>query len=65
MFDGLVSVFNPFNNTQLTAICEFLSKKEAEGLKLFKYTSGKITFKKAPPAKARYCAVVNRSVRAD
>lgn len=65
MFDGLVSVFNPFNNTQLTAICEFLSKKEAEGLKLFKYTSGKFTFKKAPPAKARYCAVVNRSVRAD
>ena len=46
MFDGLVSVYNPFNNTQLTAICEYLSKKEAEGLKLFKYTSGKFTFKK-------------------
>ena len=65
MFDGLVSVYNPFNNTQLTAICEFLAEKEAEGLKLFKYTSGKFTFKMAPPAKARYCAVVNRSVRAD
>lgn len=57
-----VSVYNPFNPTQLTAIGEFLSEKESEGLMLDTYTRGKFTFKKSTQKKARYCAVVFRSV---
>ncbi len=57
-----VSIYNPFNPTQLTAIGEFLSEKEAEGLKLELYTRGKFTFRKAPEKKVRYCVVIFRSV---
>lgn len=57
-----VSVYNPFNPTQLTAIGEFLSEKESEGLMLDTYTRGKFTFKKSTQKKAGYCAVVFRSV---
>ncbi|MBR2418404.1 MAG: DUF2812 domain-containing protein, partial [Clostridia bacterium] len=57
-----VSVYNPFNPTQLTAIGEFLSEKESEGFRLDTYTRGKFTFKKSTQKKAGYCAVVFRSV---
>lgn len=65
MKKSTVSVYNPFNLTQLTAIDEYLSEKEAEGLRLIAYTRGKFTFQRAPEKKARYSVVIFRSVQRD
>ena len=45
-----VTLINPFDYTELTAISEYLSKKETEeGLKFISFRRGKFVFQKSVP----------------
>ena len=57
-----VTLINPFDYTELTAISEYLSKKETEeGLKLISFRRGKFVFQKSVPQNTRYSAVICNS----